>query len=41
MVSDVADTVLELTPGGYDLFPGSYEEFLEKTGRTTDAVGSR
>jgi ATPase subunit of ABC transporter with duplicated ATPase domains len=41
MVSDVADTVLELKPGGYDLFPGAYEEFLEKTGRTTEAVGSR
>jgi ATPase subunit of ABC transporter with duplicated ATPase domains len=41
MVSDVADTVLELKPGGYDLFPGTYGEFLEKTGRTADAVGSR
>jgi len=41
MVSDVADSVLELKPGAHDLFPGNYEEFLEKTGRTTDAVGSR
>ena len=35
MVSDVATQVLELKGDrGYDLFPGNYEEFLAKTGKT-------
>ena len=34
MVSEVATQVLELKgERGYDLFPGNYEEFLEKTGK--------
>src|SRR5690606_22852781 len=34
MVSEVATQVLELKGDrGYDLFPGNYEEFLEKTGK--------
>jgi ATPase subunit of ABC transporter with duplicated ATPase domains len=34
MVQDVATCVLELEgPGGCDFFPGSFEDFLEKTGR--------
>ncbi len=34
MISEVATQVLELKGSrGYDLFPGCYEEFLEKTGK--------
>ena len=34
MIAEVATQVLELKgEKGYDLFPGSYEEFLEKTGK--------
>jgi ATP-binding cassette, subfamily F, member 3 len=40
-IADVADTILELTPQGAHLFPGTYEEFLfyknesESNGQTT------
>lgn len=35
MVSEVADTVLELKgDNAFDHFPGQYEEFLEKTGKS-------
>ncbi|MCB9565804.1 MAG: ATP-binding cassette domain-containing protein [Myxococcales bacterium] len=35
LVDEVATHVLELKgKGGFDLFPGNYEEFLEKTGRS-------
>lgn len=34
MLSDVATCVLELKPdGGYDFFPGPYQDFLVKTGK--------
>ena len=34
MIAEVATQVLELKgEKGYDLFPGTYEEFLEKTGK--------
>ena len=34
LVDEVATHVLELKGAkGYDMFPGNYEEFLEKTGR--------
>jgi len=36
MISDVATCILELRPNGqYDFFPGSYEDFLIKTGRAS------
>ncbi len=42
MVSEVATCVLELRPGpSYDFFPGSYAEFLEKTGKTSKSAGVR
>ncbi|MBL4685594.1 MAG: ATP-binding cassette domain-containing protein [Nannocystaceae bacterium] len=41
MVQDVATCILELKgDGGFDFFPGSYNEFLVKTGRGGQAVGS-
>ena len=34
MLEDVADCVLELKgEGGFDFFPGGYQDFLEKTGK--------
>jgi ATPase subunit of ABC transporter with duplicated ATPase domains len=34
MISDVATCILELRPGGtFDFFPGSYEDFLIKSGK--------
>jgi hypothetical protein len=39
MVSDVATCILELKgEDGYDFFPGTYEEFLQKTGRADKIV---
>ncbi len=39
MLEDVATSVLELKgDGGYDFFPGGYEEFLAKTGRSKEGV---
>ena len=39
MLEEVATCVLELKgDGGYDFFPGGYEEFLRKTGRAKDGV---
>jgi ATPase subunit of ABC transporter with duplicated ATPase domains len=39
MLEDVATCVLELKgDGGFDFFPGGYEEFLRKTGRAKDGV---
>lgn len=39
MLEDVATCVLELKEGGgFDFFPGGYEEFLTKTGRAKEGV---
>ncbi len=39
MLEEVATCVLELKgEGGYDFFPGGYEEFLHKTGRSKEGV---
>jgi ATPase subunit of ABC transporter with duplicated ATPase domains len=37
MMSDVATCILELKgEGGFDFFPGGYEDFLRKTGKARD-----
>jgi ATPase subunit of ABC transporter with duplicated ATPase domains len=39
MVNEVATSILELRgPAGSDFFPGQYEEFLQKTGRSANAL---
>jgi ATPase subunit of ABC transporter with duplicated ATPase domains len=42
MLAEVATCVLELRgAGGFDFFPGGYEEFLEKTGRVAPTLAAR